>query len=75
MIIYSNIRIRNDIILRLFQRKFWFMCHFNLVPRMALRKKTVISPNFLVWKFYGKAQSRPKLWGSLPFHKISTPGY
>ena len=32
---------------------------------MILHKNTVISPNFLVWKFCRKAQAnRPKLWGS-----------
>ena len=43
-------------------------------------KNTVISPNFLVWKFCGKAQF-PHSYGrfvrnyaeTLPFHKISTP--
>ena len=40
-------------------------------------KNTVISPNFLVWKFCGKAQF-PHSFGrnyaeTVPFHKISTP--
>ena len=35
----------------------------------------VISPNFLVWKFCGKAQCphRPKLYGNCAFSQISTP--
>ena len=44
-------------------------------------KSTVIPPNFLVWKFCGKAQF-PHSFGqiarnyaeSVPFHKISIPG-
>ena len=44
-------------------------------------KNTVISPNFLVWKFCGKAQF-PNSFGriarnyaeTVPFHKISIPG-
>ena len=44
-------------------------------------KNTVVSPNFLVWKFCGKAQL-PYSFGqfarnyteTVPFHKISTPG-
>ena len=44
-------------------------------------KKTVILPEFLVWKFCGKAQF-PHSFGrfvrnyaeTVPFHKISTPG-
>ena len=43
-------------------------------------KNTVISPNFMVWKFCGKAQF-PHSFGriaqnyveTVPFHKISTP--
>ena len=43
-------------------------------------KNTVISPNFLVWKFYGKEQF-PHSFGrfaknyaeTVAFHKISTP--
>ena len=45
-------------------------------------KNTIISPNFLVWKFCGKAQF-PYNFGwiarsyteTVPFHKISTPGH
>ena len=44
-------------------------------------KNTAISPNFLVWKFCGKAQFRDSLGRfarnyaeTVPFHKISTPG-
>ena len=36
-------------------------------------KNIVISPNFLVWKFCGKA-NRPKLCVNCAFHKIFTPG-
>ena len=44
-------------------------------------KNTVIPPNFLVWKFCGKAQF-PHSFGqiarnyaeTLPFHKICVPG-
>ena len=40
-------------------------------------KNTVISPNFLVWEFCGKAQF-PHIAGiyteTVPYHKISTPG-
>ena len=44
-------------------------------------KNTVISPNFLVWKFCGKAQF-PHSFGrftrnyakTVPFHKIPIPG-
>ena len=44
-------------------------------------KKPVISPNFLVWKFCGKAQF-PHSFGQIarkyaetvPFQKMSTPG-
>ena len=44
-------------------------------------KNTVIPPNFLVWKFCGKAQF-PHSFGriaqnyaeTVPFHKISIPG-
>ena len=44
-------------------------------------KNTVISPNFLVWKFCGKAQF-PHSFGQIaqncaetvPFHKICIPG-
>ena len=45
------------------------------------RGNTVISPNFMVWRFCGKAQF-PHSFGRfvrnyaeiVPFHKISTPG-
>ena len=40
-------------------------------------KNTVISSNFLVWKFWGKAQiphSVPVSVYTVPFHKISTSG-
>ena len=44
-------------------------------------KNTVISPNFLVWKFCGKAQFLHSFGRfarnyaeTVPFHKISTPG-
>ena len=39
-------------------------------------KNTVISPNFLVWKFCGKAQFllARNYAETVPFHKISTPG-
>ena len=44
-------------------------------------KNTVISPYFLVWKFYGKAQfphsfvtMARNYAETVPFHKISTPG-
>ena len=43
-------------------------------------KKTVISPDFLVWKFYGKAQFLHSFRRfarndaeTVPFHKIPTP--
>ena len=44
-------------------------------------KNTLISPDFLMWKFCGKAQF-PQSFGQIirnyaetvPFHKISTPG-
>ena len=36
-------------------------------------KNTVISPNFLVWKFCGKAQfNRPQLCGNCPFPQSFT---
>ena len=44
-------------------------------------KNTVISPNYLVWKFCGKAQFPHSLGRitrnhaeTVPFHKISKPG-
>ena len=43
--------------------------------------KNIISPNFLVWKFCGKAQFLHRFERiarnyaeTVPFHKISTPG-
>ena len=47
--------------------------HFEFLKLAA--KNTVIPPNFLAWKFCGKAQF-PHSFGSetVPFHKISTPG-
>ena len=37
-------------------------------------KKSVISPNFLVWKFSRKAQFPHSNYAeTVPFHKISTP--
>ena len=44
---------------------------------LATVKNTVISPNFLVWKFCGKAQAQriaQNYAEPVPFHKISTPG-
>ena len=45
-------------------------------------KNTVISSNFLVWKFCGKEQFPHSFWRfarnyaeTAPFHKLSTPGY
>ena len=48
---------------------------------MNTAKNTVVSPNFQVWKFCGKAQF-PHSFGqitrnyaeTMPFHKISMPG-
>ena len=39
------------------------------VRRRATAKISVISPNFLVWKFCGKGQFAE----TVPFRKISTP--
>ena len=48
---------------------------------LPLQKNTEISPNFLVWKFCGKAQFSHSFGQfaqnyaeTVPFHKISTPG-
>ena len=49
--------------------------------KSSTAKNTVISPDFFVWKFGGKAQF-PNTFGqiarnypeTLPFHKISAPG-
>ena len=48
---------------------------------LSLAKNTVISPNFLMWKFCGKAkfphgfeQIARNYAATVPFHKISTPG-
>ena len=55
--------------------------HMRTHPHcIALRKNTAISPDFLVWKFCGKAQF-PHSFGrfalnyeeTVPFRKISTP--
>ena len=37
------------------------------VPSTSTAKNTVISPDFMVWKFCGKAQYRPKLCGNCAF--------
>ena len=50
------------------------------MPQHYLCVKTAISPDFMVWKFCGKAQF-PQNFGqfarnyaeTVPFHKISTP--
>ena len=61
------------------------MTHGAVVQRcfeeLLTMKNTVISPNFLVWKFCGKVQF-PHSFGqfarnhaeTVPFHKIYTPG-
>ena len=54
--------------------------YVQLHAKAYTAKNPVISPNFLVWKFYGKAQF-PHSFGriarnyaeTVPFHKISTP--
>ena len=46
----------------------------NANPSHSTMKNTVISPNFLVWKFCGKAHNRPRLCGNCAFPQISTPG-
>ena len=54
---------------------FIFSCSLTVSENTA--KKIVISPNFLVWKFCGKARFRIVLGDlpeAVPFHKISTPG-
>ena len=45
-------------------------------------KNTAISPNFLVWRFCGKAQSQHSFGQiarnyveTVPFHKVSKPGH
>ena len=53
----------------------------TFVAVVVTAKTTIISPNFLVWKFFGKAQFTHSLGRiaqnyveTAPFHKISTPG-
>ena len=66
--------------------KCFTICGYLISPFKKLKiyyieKNTVISPNFLVWKFCGKAQF-PHTFGQIarnyagtvPFHKISTTG-
>ena len=53
----------------------------HFVVKTIIAENTVISPNFLVWKFCGKAQF-PHSFGrfarnyaeTVTFYKISTPG-
>ena len=68
--------------------KFWFTSNFWIFPEhpwllllIYTAKSTVISPDFLVWRFCGKAQF-PHSFGrfarsyvvTVPYCKISTPG-
>ena len=53
----------------------------NMTHHYFYCKNTVISPNFLAWKFCGKAQFlhsfeqfAQNYAETVPFHKISTPG-
>ena len=51
------------------------MCTVTKLPLYRITiavtvQNTIISPNFLVWKFCGKAQFAE----TVPFYKISTPG-
>ena len=66
------------------------MFHFNFLTFLGgieteqditVAKNTIISSNFLVWKFCGKAQFPHSLGRiarnyaeTVPFHKTSTPG-
>ena len=48
-----------------------------ILPRVAhtyTAENTVISPNFLMWKFCGKVQSPRNSTETAPFPKIFTPG-
>ena len=56
-----------------------------IVDKKSTAQNIVISPNFQVWKFCGKTQFPQSFGGfavtfhiiseTVPFHKISTPGY
>ena len=54
--------------------------HAVRIIQTCTAKNPVISPNFLVWKFYGKVRF-PHIFGRfarnyakiVPFHKITTP--
>ena len=53
------------------------MIHLYIVTT----KNTLITPNFLVWKFCGKGQFKHSVGRiarnyveTVPFHKVSTPG-
>ena len=48
---------------------FFITDHENVMGTSA-GKNTALSPDFLVWKFYGKAQCRPKLCGNCAFPQI-----
>ena len=54
---------------------------FAFATNTSTVKNTVISPDFLVWKFFGKAQFPHSFGGfarnyaeTVPFRKISIPG-
>ena len=59
----------------------WYETILDYLNIIITTKNTVITPNFIVWKFCGKAQF-PHSFGrfarnyaeTMPFHKISTPG-
>ena len=75
------IREKRRILNRVKELKVDFQELNQLLIISASAKNTVISPNFLVWKFCGKAQF-PHSFGriarnyakTVPFHKISTSG-
>ena len=66
--------IHSNVLKYLFQKSYKIRCVKNKI-HCVTALNAVISPNFLMWKFWGKAQfpysfDGPKLYGD----KISTPG-
>ena len=52
------------------------MWYHKVIPALGTAQNTVISPNFLMWKFFGKTQFSHSFgrMETVPFKKISIPG-
>ena len=72
-----NFKVLSATFLKNMEQQTWLRTMFRVLHCI----NTEISPNFLVWKFYGKPQF-PQSFGripqnsveTVPFYKISTPG-